>query len=120
MTRVSGLCDRVLGARGCVIGAGRYCLGVRDGGRGKGDSGQVMGLQPDSGQVMGLTGLGVGGSTLTSWNSWKCSETDLHPASRVDLIRHCASGRCRAKSAHTRQSRPDSGLGLQVKDLETV
>jgi len=27
--------------------------------------------------------------------------------------------RCRAKMAHTRQSRPDPGLGFQVKVLET-
>ena len=37
------------------------------------------------------------------------------------FLEHCQlrRERCRANPAHTRQSGPDSGLGLQVKVLET-
>jgi len=37
----------------------------------------------------------------------------------ADFNDRCSCVRCRANMAHMRQSRPDSGLGFQVKVLET-
>ena len=45
------------------------------------------------------------------WIAAEVLSQDLYPQIRYQSIR------CRANSAHTRQSRPDYGLGFQVKVL---
>ena len=44
----------------------------------------------------------------------------LASASSIAIIHRAAMCRCRACVAHTRQSKPDSGLGVKAKVLENV